>query len=120
MGVRERFVQEVLSSEADRMLRRQGARISEVTMSRSGRLLHGREVSVSGGAELDGKLTLTHPVYERFLDIRRRGASGRRSNRRIHNRFVFGAYSSIAERLMYGLTEDVAARIRAELDGAGD
>lgn len=52
-------MQEVLSSEADRMLRRQGARISEVTVSRSGRLLHGRDVSVSGGAELDGTAVLS-------------------------------------------------------------
>ena len=69
---------------------------------------------MSGGAEMDGKLTYTHTAYERFLDMRRRGGL-RKSSRRIHNRFVFGAYVGIAERLMYGLTEDVVNAIREKL-----
>lgn len=114
MGVRQRFVQGVLRTEGRRMLERQERRISEVTVSRSGRLLGDRSISVTGGDELDGQLSFIHPAYERFLDIKRKGGSGRRYNRRIHNRFVFGAYASIAERLMYGLTEEVAALFRSQ------
>ena len=53
-------------------------------------------------------------AYERFLDMKRlqRGGKSVKSNRKIHNRYVFGAFASIAERLMYEFTEDVIARIR--------
>lgn len=115
MSVKERFVQSVLSEEADRMLRRQGQRISSVTVSRSGHLLGSRSVSVSGGTEFDGKFVYTHTAYERFLDMRRTGSGGKSSSgRKIHNRFVFGTYSSIAERLMYGLTESVAEALKVQ------
>ncbi len=113
MSVRQRFVHEVLSEEADRMLRRQGQKISSVTVSRSGRLLSSRGASVFGGAEFDGKLTFVHAAYERFLDMKRSASGGkRRTGMKIHNRFVFGMYSSISERLMYGLTDSVVEILR--------
>jgi len=66
---------------------------------------------------MDGKPTYTHTAYERFLDMRRRGGQRKPlKRRRIHNRFVFGAYAGIAERLMYGLTEEVSTLIRSQLD----
>lgn len=114
MGVRERFVADVLKSAGDMMLSRQGAEIAKKTRSRSGTLLSSRSVAVSSGEYMDGKMTFTHPIYERFLDMRRRASSGKRhKRRRIHNRFTYGAYASIASRLMYGLTEDVIAVYRA-------
>lgn len=116
MGVRDRFVRDVLESEGATLLRRQGSAISSSVKQQSGRLMSSREITVSGGADMDGKLTLEHPIYERFLDMKRLGkARGRRKGRKIHNRFVFGAYASIARTLMWGLTEDVARRIRENL-----
>ncbi len=47
----------------------------------------------------------------------RRGQTIIKSAKRIHNRYVFGAYGSIATRLMNDLTEDVAARLS---EAAGD
>jgi hypothetical protein len=38
----------------------------------------------------------------------------RRKRRNIHNRFVFGAYSSIAARLMHGFTQEVIDEIRSQ------
>lgn len=109
--VRSRFVRQVLENEGRLLLSRQETAITSLTKSGSGHLLGERSVTVSGGEDLDGKLTFTHVAYERFLDMRKKG----RKRRRIHNRFVWSAYASIAERLMYGLTEDVAAQIREEL-----
>ena len=108
MGARERFIQETLESEGRRMLAGQGAAIASGYRRGTGRLESGRSISVSGGAEADGKLTLEHPVYARFLDLKNR----RKKSLRIHNRFIFGAYAAIARRLMYGFTEDVAATFR--------
>jgi len=100
MGIKERFIQETLEQEGARLLRNQGTAIETAYQRRSGRLMGGRSVAVG-----DAKLTFTHPIYERFLDI----GGGKR--RRIHNRFVFGTYGAIARRLMYGFTEEVAAEI---------
>ncbi len=108
MGARERFIQDTLETEGKRLLRNQGAAIASGYQRGTGRLESGRSISVSGGDGMDGRLTLTHPIYERFLDIKNR----RRKRLRIHNRFIFGAYASIARRLMYGFTEEVAEAFR--------
>ena len=39
------------------------------------------------------------------------------SNSRIHNRFVFGMYSSITARLMYGFTQEVIDAIKKDWPG---
>ena len=108
MGAREKFIQDTLEQEGKRLLRNQGAAISAGYRRVTGHLETGRSISVSSGDAMDGRLTLTHPIYERFLDIKNR----RRKRLRIHNRFIFGAYASIARRLMYGFTEEVAATFR--------
>lgn len=114
MSIKQRFVKEILEDEGRRLMRNQSVAISRKLKSRSGRLLSDRSISVSGGEVSDGTLTFRHTAYERFLDMKRLnyGSVGIRRNRRIHNRFVFGHYNSIANRIAYGLTEDVAARIR--------
>ena len=117
MSVRARFVGEVLDAAGKRLLSSQEKAVRRSVRLHTGRILSVRDIVVSGGAEMDGKLTYTHTAYERFLDMRRRGGLRKSSRRRrIHNRFVFGAYVGIAERLMYGLTEDVVNAIRENSD----
>lgn len=88
----------------------------------TGNLEGDRKFSVTGGDEMDGKLTIKHLAYQRFLDIKKKGtklAKGRRvrqKNYRIHNRFVFGHYYSIANRLMVDFTNDVAEGIKREFE----
>lgn len=111
MSARDRFIQDTLEKEGRKMIERQSARISSVLQSRTGTLRSSRKLKVSGET-----LSFTHPAYERFLDMKQKGKKGKRKkNRRIHNRYVYGAYYSIAERLMYGFTEEVAATFR-EMD----
>ena len=112
MGARERFVLDTLESEGKKFEKYQGEAIRQKIRTRSGHLLSARRIAVRGGSDMDGQLTYTHAVYERFLDMRR--TKFRRRRRRIHNRFIFGAYASIAKRLMYGFTEEVAESYRSQ------
>lgn len=106
MAAIDRFVQSVLREEGDRMLENQGRQIDAVLKRRSGFLRSGRKVRVA-----EDQMTFEHPVYERFLDMKTRLANGRtRKGRKIHNRFTYGAFARIADRLMNGYTEEVAAK----------
>lgn len=97
----DRFVHDTLSLVGQKMITRQGQEIAAKLKMHSGHLSHDRHLSVSSN-----RLTLMHPDYERFLDMRRNG--GRKHRRaRIHNRFVYGAYASIADRLMNGYSSDI-------------
>lgn len=117
MSVKERFVKEILEDEGRRLIRNQSLALERKLKVRSGRLMGTRRIGVEGGDVYDGRMSFTHTVYERFLDMRRLhlGSQEVRRNRKIHNRFVFGHYSSIAGRLMYDLTDDVVARIREQI-----
>lgn len=114
MSVKSRFVQTILSDEGNRLLKNQGLAMQRKLEFHTYRLYQGRTKSVRTGAEMDGVLTFQHTAYQRFLDLKQMkyGAKVIKRNRRIHNRFVFGHYSSIASRLMYDLTDEVVARIR--------
>lgn len=112
MGARERFVLDTLEQEGRRLEKYQGEAIRRSLKIRSGYLLSARDIVVQGGEGMDGRLTFTHAIYERFLDMKGKYRLKKRRRRRIHNRFIFGAYSSIAKRLMYGFTEEVAAEFR--------
>ncbi len=103
MGARERFIRSVLTEEGGILLRTQEEAIRGGYKSRTGRLLNGRDIAVT-----DKRLTLTHPIYERFLDISHR----RKKRLRIHNRFVFAVFSAIVGKLAAGYREDARDEIR--------
>ena len=110
MDVRSRFVADILHEEGATMLRYQEAAIRKRTKEHSGRLLGDRSFSVTAGTGSSGTLTIKHTTYERYLDMRRlqRGSQTVRSNRKIHNRFVFGTYGHIAKRLLQELSDELA------------
>ena len=72
----------------------------------TGRLMNERKISVTGG-EMP-HLTFEHPIYERFLDLKKQN----KRDRRIHNRFVFGTVYSIARRLTLGILDEAADMLR--------
>lgn len=102
MAAIERFIQDTLSKEGQRMLEKQTAEITMKIGRRSGNLLSGRNITVS-----DSMLTLVHPDYERFLDMKVLGGK-KRKRTKIHNRFTYGAYERIADRLMNGYKDYLA------------
>ena len=115
--VRDRFIRNILSEEGVRMIQRQTARIEASVGTRSGTLLASRSVSVqSGDGSFDGSLTLVHPVYERFLDMKRYSNGVRHKRRPIHNKIVMAAFNRIAYRLMYEFTEETRNAINKNLD----
>lgn len=119
MSVKARFIRNVLEEEGESMLRRQSSAILSKLETRTGTLEKSRSVSVSSASDsFDGKLTFRHVAYERYLDLRRLryGSKVISRRRRIHNRYVFGTYSRIAERLMYEFTDEVAASIRQQIE----
>lgn len=110
MSVRSRFVTDILQEEGTSMLQYQEMAIRKSTKSLTGRLIGLRHITVEVGSDASGKLTLHHLDYERFLDMKHLHGvkkSGRR--RKIHNRFVFGAYSSIAKRLMTEFGDEIVS-----------
>ena len=71
-------------------------------------------MTVSAGTGASGTLSLRHIDYERFLDMKRlhRGSKTYRSNRKIHNRFIFGTYAHVAKRLMTVFTDEVVNALK--------
>ncbi len=102
MSAIDRFVQYSLLTEGKLMLRHQSARISSVVRSRSGYLKDSRHIEAA-----PYRLSFSHPIYERFLDMKRLGGKKIRKPRKIHNRFIYGLIGNITQDLMYGYTERV-------------
>ena len=119
MGIKERFIKETLESQGRRMLKSQGLAMEESLRFHTRRTYSNRYISVTQKGEMSGVLTFTHTVQERFLDLRRLRHGSKESprprSRQIHNRFVMCTFNAIAKELMYGLTEDVIAKIRKEM-----
>lgn len=119
--IKDRFVQQVLEYQGQRLLRNQGNVLYKKLKFKTGRLQDARSVSiVAGNDNLDGKLTFRHMDYERFQDMKRtvrgrKGKSKRVGGQRIHNRFIYGHYYAIARQLSVGLTDEVRENIRTEL-----
>lgn len=138
--IQKEFVRRVLEDEGKRLTRNQGIAIGKRLQFHSGRLTNDRQVRIESPDQMDGQLTFTHPDYERFLDLKNRivrrkeraiikqgknkgkkktvAGSGlqKRKGYRIHNRFVFGHYQSIANRLMNEFTDEVAAGIKKDFE----
>ena len=57
-----------------------------------------------------------HRVLDLSLKRLHRGSKTYRSNRKIHNRFVFGTYGHIAKRLMTEFTDEVAAKLKGTIN----
>ncbi|SEJ15611.1 hypothetical protein SAMN05192553_102666 [Cyclobacterium xiamenense] len=87
----------------------------------TGTLERERDFTIDQEGGLDGKLTFKHRAYQRFLDLRKKpklkdGRRIRRKNYPIHNKFVFGHYYVIANRLMVDFTNEVAAGLKREME----
>lgn len=112
--VEERFIRETLEEAAVRIHADQTEAIQRAVSSAStGHLLRNRFFNVG-----DTAIEHRHPVYERFLDMKRLQRNGKvvkRTPLHIHNRFMWGLYLRIRDRLMYGLTEDVREKMRVSL-----
>ncbi len=116
MSIQKRFVRTILQDESRRLLKNQSLALHRKLHFHTQRLYNSRQITVRGGDNLDGELTFSHLAYLRFLDLKslNYGEKTVTHNRKIHNRFVFGHYYSIANRLMNDFTDDVVAQFREQ------
>ena len=104
MSIKDRFIENVLRDEGNRLLRNQGKALRKRLKFHTHRLYDTRRISVS-----ESRLTFTHTVYERFLDMKRlQDGTIQRRRRRIHNRLIAG-------RLLYEFTEETIQEIRESI-----
>ncbi|WP_375585981.1 hypothetical protein [Cyclobacterium xiamenense] len=119
--IKKEFVRRILKDEASRLERNQGLQMRKLLHFHTGTLERERDFNINQDTELDGKLTFKHRAYQRFLDLRKKpklkdGRRIKRKNYPIHNKFVFGHYYVIANRLMVDFTNDVAAGLKREME----
>lgn len=117
--IQKEFIRRILEDEAHRLEKNQGLAMKKQLHFRTGNLFNDRVFDVQPQGAIGGKLTFRHTIYQRFLDIKRkvRSKAGSIRNRsyQIHNRFIFGHYYSIGERVMYEMTDDVVQGIKRDL-----
>ncbi|MFV0376917.1 MAG: hypothetical protein ACK5JD_06385 [Mangrovibacterium sp.] len=131
--IRKEFVKQVLQQEGKELHDNQGKAIAKLLHFHSNRLMNERPYSVQSEDAMDGEFSISIPGYGRALDIKPKNLVIReqdkythwRQRRRskafpIYNRFVFGHYYTIAWRLMYGLTEEVAENIKKQFEAANN
>ena len=119
--VKKEFVRMILKEEGQRLERNQGLQMRKLLQFHTGAIERERSFSVTQDDTMDGKLSFRHKAYERFLDLNKKpriskGNKIKRKNYPIHNKYVFGHYYVIANRLMVDLTNDVAEGIKRKME----
>lgn len=116
--VQQYFIEQVLMQEGDRYLKNQETAMEALLNFHTHNIVDRREVRTGTSADLSGKLVIGHTAYERFLDMKALQYGNRvvRSNRKIHSRYIWGTYYSIAYRLLNDFTDKVAAGIKAKFN----
>lgn len=119
------FVRRVLEDEGNRYMKNQGFAMTKRLQFHTGDILSARTKEVTADDSMDGKLTINHRAYERFLDIKKRTfnpETGRNTTRalKIHNVFVFGHYFGIANRLATEYTQEAKEAIKKDLNALGN
>ena len=105
------FLNKIIREESETFDKMQLAAMRRQLRFHSDEIIRARRFSfVSSGMSVS--MNLTHTAFHRFLDIRRPGYK----RRRIHNRYVWGAYEAIARRCMYDFTTEAVESIKKELN----
>lgn len=121
-NIKSIFIRNILREEGRRMLSNQGRAIRKEVQFHSHRLERDRTVEVLPTPADGGTLRVTVPHYNRMLDIKKErnnksGKGKRVRSLRIYNRFVMGAYYSIAFRVANDFTEEIKRDIRIRFKG---
>lgn len=119
MSIEGEFIQRILKHEGNRFLKNQGIAIKSTVSSRSKNLINNRFLSVKKDGAMSGTLTITQPLYARFLDLKalRYGKKKKtvKRKRKIYNRFMYGHKTAITRSLMYGLTTEVIESLKKQI-----
>jgi hypothetical protein len=112
-----KFAKKIADEEWADFRKRHVDAIRTRTVNRTGTLLRSRDYSVKEKSAQEVQMNLTHPDYERFIDMKKkflgkRGGKGIFKNRDvlfrkpgipIHNRIIWGKLNPISFRLMHEL-----------------
>ena len=129
-GIKMRFATKILKEEWRDFEKRHRGVIKRKTTRRTGRLEDDRKYSVARNSETKSTASLKHPIYERFLDMRKnymgdwksrygvqQDLMKRRSGIKIHNRIIYGKLNPISFRLMHDLKEQIINYTRSRFAG---
>ena len=122
MRIETEFIRRSLVNMGADVTKDQIIAIHKLLQFRSGNLLRSKvdayDVSLTG--RFGARLTFNHPVYERFLDMKRlKSRSGkvrRGSGFPIHNRIIWGNLGSLVFNIMNGMTREVVKEIKEDLN----
>lgn len=116
--VQELFIEQILTQEGNRYLTNQEAAMEALLNFHTHNIVDRRGARTESGGDFSGKLIISHTAYERFLDMKalQYGSRVVRPNRKIHNRYVWALYHSVAYRLLNDFTDRVAAEIREKFN----
>lgn len=119
IAIKKQFVKEILADEGKRFKRNQGMAMAKLLTFHTNNSIRRRSTEVTSQSNYGGKLSITQQANVRFLDIKGSKKTKRRKRKKaysIYNRFAYGHYFSVANRVMYEFTEDVRQRIKSELN----
>lgn len=126
--LKQRYLKKVLMYEGLAIRKDQQAKIGSEDLYQTGAMERTISVDVVQADYTSGDLELSFVKYLRFLDIKpksklskykRKGAkrtTGRKKSYGLYNRIVFGHFNNIISKLAYGYTEEVKAKLRAEIN----
>lgn len=122
--IKQKFIEDTLRDEGRRLKANQGRALRKVLKFHSHRIINDRKVEIVSTRSQNDTLRFTVPHYTRMLDIKKerrnkRGSGRSRKSFKIYNRFVMGAYYSIAHRLSNDFTEEVQRNIRLNFSRRG-
>jgi len=122
--IKREFIRQVLEDEGKRLKKNQGIEMEKRLKFHTRNLFEDRQTSVTQTEDLKATLHFTFPIYQRFLDIKRRKVKKKKKSGefkikrgyRIHNRFVYGHYISVGNRIQYEFSAEVANAIKKDFE----
>lgn len=106
--IEQKYIDRVLQEEGSNILHAQDRVISRYNVARQVPEIGRRRFTVS-----NGKAEFTHPIRQRFIDMKYRRGVKQRSIP-IHNKIVYGHFNKVVRRMAFGFTDDIKEMIANE------
>lgn len=104
------YIQRVLKESGTNILRAQGITLSRSKGDKLNDIKSARRFKVT-----TNKAEFTHLMRQRFIDMRRIRGTKQKSIP-LHNKIIYGEFSTIIRKLAYGFTQDIKNEIAQELN----
>jgi hypothetical protein len=108
-----KFIHQVLTQAGTDLSRAHAERVNRFGLHHTGTLAAGPTHKVEPAGTEGARLTITHPIYQRFLDMKKHAGKRKRAYP-IHNRVLFGYLNTIITELRYGYTNEIRRHFETE------